>query len=130
MINGTPLYCTICKDNICGDLGKDAPIDDQNKTIDPGHHPWWVKQHCTLDPKAVNQFLLYFPYVLLIVAILLYLIETAFTSFFKANKELEAFHNLLVQESILENETKTDHVDGGGDEKSVTNYNDDENENG
>ena len=79
MISSTPLYCTICTKGLCEDGSKTS----QEK--DPGHHPWWLKQYCTLDPKTVDQFLLYFPYVLLIVALTLFGIERAFNSFFKAN---------------------------------------------
>ena len=83
MISSTPLYCTICTKGLCEDESKTS----QEK--DPGHHPWWLKQYCTLDPKTVDQFLLYFPYVLLIVALTLFVIERAFNSFFKANLDNE-----------------------------------------
>lgn len=48
---------------------------------------------------------------MLIVAIVLYLIERAFNSAFKANKELEAFHSLLVKEEILKGKPKDDEED-------------------
>ena len=83
MISSTPLYCTICTKGLCEDESKTS----QEK--DPGHHAWWLKQYCTLDPKTVDQFLLYFPYVLLIVAVVLFAIERAFTRFFKANLDNE-----------------------------------------
>ena len=79
MISSTPLWCTICTKGLCEDESKIS----QEK--DPGHSAWWLKQYCTLDPKTVDQFLLYFPNVLLIVALTLFVIERAFNSFFKAN---------------------------------------------
>ena len=100
MINSTPLWCTPCKGTLCGN-----ETLNQNKD-DPGHSPLWVKQYCTLDPETVDQFLLYFPYLLLILAVVLYFIERAFNSAFKANKELEAFYSLLVKEEILKGKAK------------------------
>ena len=102
IINSTPLQCTICTKDIC-DPSKVANSDpDGNVNI------YWLKNYCTFDPEAVDQFLLYFPYVLLIVAILLFLIERAFNTMFNANKELEIFHNLLVEKSILKDDEKFD----------------------
>ena len=85
MISSTPLYCTICTKGLCEDESKTS------QETDPGHHAWWLKQYCTLDPKTVDQFLLYFPYVLLIVALTLFGIERAFNSFFKANSDNKVF---------------------------------------
>ena len=102
IINSTPLQCTICTKDIC-DPSKVANSDpDGNVNI------YWLKNYCTFDPEAVDQFLLYFPYVLLIVAILLFLIERAFNTMFNANKELEIFHNLLVEESIIKDDEDLD----------------------
>ena len=85
MISSTPLWCTACTKGLCEDESK---IRQENQK-DPGHSAWWLKQYCTLDPKTVDQFLLYFPYVLLIVALTLFVIERAFNSFFKANLDNE-----------------------------------------
>jgi len=111
MISSTPLWCTICTKGLCEDESKIS----QEKG--PGHNAWWLKQYCTLDPKTVDQFLLYFPYVLLIVALTLFVIERAFNSFFKATKELEAFHSLLVKTSILESKSEKDENDDEEKEK-------------
>ena len=82
MISSTPLWCTDCTKGLCEDESKIA----QEKGP---HNAWWLKQYCTLDPKTVDQFLLYFPYVLLIVALTLFVIERVFNSFFKANLDNE-----------------------------------------
>ena len=84
MISSTPLWCTDCTKGLCEDESKIS--QHPNDTLIKGpHNAWWLKQYCTLDPKTVDQFLLYFPYVLLIVAVTLFAIERAFTRFFKAN---------------------------------------------
>ena len=85
MISSTPLWCTICTKGLCEDESK---ICQENQT-DPKHNERWLKQYCTLDRKTVDQFLLYFPYVLLIVALTLFCIERAFNSLFKANSDKE-----------------------------------------
>ena len=78
MISSTPLWCTDCTKGLCEDESKIS----QEKGP---HNAWWLKQYCTLDPQTVDQFLLYFPYVLLIVALTLFGIERVFNTFFKAN---------------------------------------------
>ena len=95
MINGTPLDCTLCKPEICTD---EKYIS--NDTSDPGYNTWWVKKFCTFD--AVDPFILYFPYFLLSMAILLVLVERGFITVFKAGLKLDGFYNLLVSESLLD----------------------------
>merc|ERR1719400_219825 len=110
MISTTPLWCTECTKGLCEDDSKISQYP--NGTLIKGpHDKWWLKQYCTLDPKTVDQFLLYFPYVLLIVALTLFGIERVFNTFFKATKELEAFHSLLVKTSILESKSEKDEDD-------------------
>merc|ERR1719464_2692791 len=107
MISTTPLWCTDCTKGLCEDEKKIS--QHPNGTLITGpHNIWWLKQYCTLDPKTVDQFLLYFPYVLLIVALTLFGIERAFTRFFKATKQLEAFYNLIIKEEIIESKSKKD----------------------
>ena len=90
MISSTPLWCTDCTKGLCEDESKIS--QHPNGTLIKGpHNAWWLKQYCTLDPKTVDQFLLYFPYVLLIVALTLFVIERVFNSFFKANLDNELF---------------------------------------
>ncbi len=71
----------------------------------PPFNAWWVKKYCTMT--AVDGFVLYFPYILLIMAVVIVLIERGFISMFKAGLKLDAFYNLLVSESLLEGTTST-----------------------
>ena len=99
IINGTPLDCTLCQPGIC-------PLDKiRNDSADPGFNAWWVKKYCTFT--AVDDFLLYFPYFLIIIALVIVLIERGFITAFKAGLKLDAFYNLLVNESLLENTVET-----------------------
>ena len=99
IINGTPLDCTLCQPGIC-------PLDKiKNDTTDPGFNAWWVKKYCTFT--AVDDFLLYFPYFLITIALFIVLIERGFIMAFKAGLKLDAFYNLLVSESLLESTVET-----------------------
>merc|ERR1719464_2615204 len=106
MISTTPLWCNECTKGLCED--EKISQHPNGTLIKSPHNIWWLKQYCTLDPKTVNQFLLYFPYVLLIVALTLFGIERVFNTFFKATKELEAFYSLLVKTDILESKSEKD----------------------
>merc|ERR1711971_304733 len=125
MISTTPLWCNECTKGLCED---EKISQHPNGTLITGpHNIWWLKQYCTLDPKTVNQFLLYFPYVLLIAAITLFAIERAFTRFFKATKQLEAFYKLIVKENIIESKSKKDEGEEDDKEKDGEDKESDEN---
>eukprot|EP00090_Calanus_glacialis_P024671 TRINITY_DN38342_c0_g1_i1.p1 TRINITY_DN38342_c0_g1~~TRINITY_DN38342_c0_g1_i1.p1 ORF type:complete len:507 (+),score=138.46 TRINITY_DN38342_c0_g1_i1:23-1543(+) len=97
IFNGTPLYCTLCtQPGQCGS----AP----NTTTDPGYHIYFVKSYCT--HKALGKFTLYFPYILLISALILVGIERLFKKIFKTNIQVEGFYSLLLTSK------KIDGVDG------------------
>ena len=74
IINGTPLDCTLCKPGICP--------SNITKETDPEYNVWWVKKFCTYE--SVDEFVLYFPYCLLIMAFIIVLIERFFVTVFKA----------------------------------------------
>ena len=93
IINGTPLDCTLCTAEICN--GTEIPKEA------PNHNNWWVKKFCTYN-GSVDPFILYFPFILLFMAIVIVLIERAFNSVFRTGLKLDAFYNLLVRESLLE----------------------------
>ena len=56
---------------------------------------------CTYDPKVVDQFLLYFPYEILFVAVLLFVVEKFFSKMFEVQDEAENFYDLFVKMSVL-----------------------------
>ena len=49
----------------------------------------------------MDQFLLYFPYVILFVAVLLFVVEKFFSKMFKVQDEAENFYDLFVKMSVL-----------------------------
>ena len=61
---------------------------------DPGFHIYYVKSYCT--HSALGKFTQYFPYILLIVALILAGIERFFARLFKSNIQIEGFHSLLL----------------------------------
>ena len=68
----------------------------------------WVLRKCTYDPEVVDQFLLYFPYVILFVAVLLFVVEKFFNKLFKVQDEAENFYNLFVKMSVLKGKKDED----------------------
>lgn len=96
IVNSTPLDCSLCKSDLC-------PKDYVNATgADPQNNAWWVKKFCTF--QAVDPFMIYFPYILFVVPIILVLIEWTFNRAFKATSEMNDFYQLLVDESIISNQ--------------------------
>jgi len=86
IFNSTPLFCNLCtKDGQCG--------SHPPSLEDPGHHMWYVKTFCT--HKAVGKFTVYFPYILLVSALVLLSIEKIINKVFKYKSQLEGFYSLL-----------------------------------
>jgi len=84
---------------------------------DPKFNGWWVKKFCTYN-GSVDGFLLYYPYFLLMIALILFALERIFLITFKAGDKLEKFYCLLVNEKVLgvaepDEELQHDMVDGG-----------------
>ena len=105
MFSATPLDCNICteEDKNCEfmkGLNNFNPIT--NKTSAPSYNAWWVKKYCTMT--AVDEFTLYFPYILIIIPLIMVAIEKGFVKVSKSNVKMESFYNLLVKE-VTEEET-------------------------
>ena len=79
-------------------------------TEDPGHHMWYVKTFCT--HKDLGKFTVYFPYILLISALLLMSIERLINKIFKSKEQIEGFHSLLTQKNDNEMTLGTGPEDG------------------
>ena len=79
----------------------EMPKNEDGSVEDPGFHAWWTKKFCTFN-NSVDPFILYFPYFLLIVPLIILLIERLFMTIFKSGLKLDAFYNLLVNEALLE----------------------------
>ena len=98
-------------------LDVQAPFNQTNQDkTDPAFNAWFVKKFCTMN-GSVNNIMLYFPYILLIMAMLLVFIERLFLKVFKAGSKLDKFYSLLVREHLLEGKTSegdvtVDTVDG------------------
>ena len=109
--SGTPLDCNFCKGDICKGLGAEFNITPPpGKTEDPGFNAWWIKKYCT--QTAVDEFILYFPFILLLMALLLVLIENSFIKIFRAGLKLDMVYGLLVKDQLLDvQKEKVDNVD-------------------
>jgi len=98
IITGTPLDCNFCQEDHC--QSKHGKVFYNNLT-NPNFNAWWVKKFCTMN-GAVDPFMLYFPYFLLIIALSLFFIERVFSKIFESGNKLEKFYNLLLKENVLD----------------------------
>ena len=82
IINGTPLDCTICKKNTCTFMKDDEDFEEGSLDQTPPEKEqsaWWIKKYCTAT--SVDSFIMYFPFILLIMALMMVLIERGFIRF-------------------------------------------------
>jgi hypothetical protein len=77
MFAATPLDCNICKTelNNCQAFLNDTEFFPWNNSGDPFSR-FWVKKYCTLH--TVHDFILYFPYVLIVFPLCMYSVERGF----------------------------------------------------
>ena len=81
MFSSTPLDCTACLESAgnCKFL-QDKPGFDYHPLVGNDTNPhglWWVKKYCTMT--AVHAVTLYFPYILLLIPLIMVAIEKGFT---------------------------------------------------
>ena len=86
MFSNTQLECTICNKNLsnCGFMMDQIgvyrkgcnPIDSEKNVSDPNHNGAWVNKFCTMT--AINSFILYFPYGLILIPLLLIFLHKGF----------------------------------------------------
>ena len=78
-----------------------------NTDTDPGFQAWWVARYCTYNGKnaegkqAVNQFISFYPYIILGLGIALFSIDKIVEILFSAKEKLDKFHKVLVDHKIL-----------------------------
>ena len=76
--------------------------------MDPGYHIYYIKNYCTQD--AVSHFTQYFPYILLLLALVLAGIERFFDRLFSANQQIEGLSSLIAaaKKPVLEDSQQSD----------------------
>ena len=95
MVMHTPLECTFCKDDLCTDLNI-----SNNGVEDPEYFEDWIKEFCTFN-GSVDPFILYFPYILLLVALVMVLMEKIFIALFRSHNKLDRFYKLLLDQNVI-----------------------------
>lgn len=95
MVLGSPLQCTLCKDDLCQQQRFSELV-----ALDPGYCEDFVEEYCMVN-GSVDSFLLYFPYILLVISLLMVGLEKTFIAVFRSTKRLEEFYNLLFNHHIL-----------------------------
>ena len=111
LVVNKPLHCNFYGDK---NISRSALAEIENSTIDYSKDPkfnlWWVRKACLFN-GSVSSFVLYFPYILLIMALILFAIERIFSKAFKAGLKLEKLYKLLIHRNVLE-ESQDDETDG------------------
>ncbi len=74
--SGTPLDCNICERIPCNYTIADKDSGEYVKQVDPKFNANWVKKICTAT--AIDGFIAYFPFILLVMALVIVLIERVF----------------------------------------------------
>ena len=80
LISNPSLECTLCRESNCAFVNRSA-LNPPLNTLqdDPNHNIWWVKKYCTHHAgTGVEDFILYFPYAMIIIPLTLVLIEHSF----------------------------------------------------
>jgi len=93
IIVATPLECTWCSGQNCKDSS--GVQFGTNTDPDPKYNVWWVKKYCSFSNEKLDHFTMYFPFILIISALVLVLIERGFDRAFKTGPLLDDFYNLV-----------------------------------
>ena len=109
IVHGSPLQCNYCFVNNCDGREfvnlKEGDEIKAGSSIDPGYNYFWVPHYCT--EVALDGFIVFFPYILLIMTILIVLVERVFMRIFKGGLKLDVFYNLVVKDALDEEQKKT-----------------------
>jgi len=109
MVTNKPMDCTFCIEdkqcppypNIPHNLRFSNTINFKNNT-NPNYRFSFVNKWCNLNNDQISDFIIYLPYILLLSALLLFVIEKFFLKVYKAGLKIEKLH----KEIILQNEPK------------------------
>ena len=81
IINKSPIECTLCSKTNCEFLeNRGNLIPPLNRSQDdPDHFAWWVGKFCTMqEGTGIDEFIIYLPYMLILIPFSLFLIENGF----------------------------------------------------
>ena len=92
MIIGTPLDCNLCERIPCNYTLADKDSGEYETQVDPKFNANWVKKICTAT--AIDGFIAYFPFILLVMALVIVLIERVFIRYLEVPSE--SFKNNLM----------------------------------
>ena len=80
IVQSTPLMCQPCKEDNCKFMKHWGTYNPLNKAADgtwiEEYNPYWATKYCTME--AVDEFVLYYPYVLILIPLVIVLIEKGF----------------------------------------------------
>ena len=79
IFRNTPLTCNLCeeKKQNCEFMKHRENFSYANR--DPGYRGGWVSRYCTMKEDGLDDFTLYFPYILLLFSLLMVGVERGFS---------------------------------------------------
>ena len=103
IVTGTPLDCNFCPYR---STNSSNPEDGCFNSIEtkPGFNAWWVKKYCTYN-GTVHDFLLYFPYFILLIALTIFILEKVFQRGFKSGEKINKLYVLVKRQMLLDDDT-------------------------
>ena len=100
VVTNTPFECNLCKQDYCSN--DTATFSNTEKDpLDPGFNNWWVKKYCSFN-GSVDGFIMYYPYFLLLIALLLYATEQIFVKSINAGDKIDKLYKLLGRLSLID----------------------------
>ena len=101
IVTGTPLDCNFCP----YESSTNSSIREGcfNEEPDPGFNAWWAKKYCTYN-GSVHNFLLFFPYIILLIALTLFALERVFQRGFLTGEKINKLYQLVKTQMTLDDE--------------------------
>ena len=80
MFSNTPLWCQLCSEE-----GKNCEFMEEMEGFklakeNPKYHGGWVRKYCTM--QEVEEFIVYFPYLMIIIPMIMVASEQGFNAYF------------------------------------------------
>ena len=102
IVTGTPLDCNFCPYSNSSSTSPEGGCF--NKETKPRFNAWWVKKYCTYN-GTIHDFLLYFPYFILLIASTLFTLEKVFKRAFKSGEKINKLYVLVKRQMLLDADT-------------------------
>ena len=80
MFSNSPLWCQLCSEDTKNCDFMEDREDFNRAEKDPGYYGGFVRKYCTMH--EVDQFIVYFPYLMIIIPMMMIASEQGFNAYF------------------------------------------------